>query len=212
MKIIYSEETQIFHLEGGRMGLGKIFFPGRQSRGETYQVRLSPRASAMLALGDKLEWWDTDSSCLPAIDCAGTITKLDGRVYHLIGSRDAGIDTGHPPHLGLRMVQEWKVCWEADADGFKHHKVAYSPWGVWYRYDSYRFPPLEGIHSHEQMLMKGAEAFSGDELIYLDNGSRYRLDIKYHGNPSQGWKWQTGWLWKEKKVIKMCDTETPLVS
>lgn len=100
--------------ESGRVGYGSTWFSGRGGGYETCQVSLSKEAAAIAQIGDVIEWGDSGSSEWCYQSCVGELTKADGTVYELIGSRDLGIDTGHTPRLGLKKVKKWRLVWSWD--------------------------------------------------------------------------------------------------
>ena len=96
--ITITKETKLFRKESGAIEIGERRFPCRGGNRLTYEVRLSASAADSLEEGDTLRWWDWDSDC-PTRLVNGEIRKKDGTTIPLEGTRDVGIDTGHPPHL-----------------------------------------------------------------------------------------------------------------
>jgi len=97
--IVTADNRQPF--PSGGVAFGEQDFSCRGGSRRTYEVFLAASAVAYLAEGDEVRWWDRGSD-LPVISCAGEIVKPDGRRIQLVGCRDCGIDTGHPPNLRLK--------------------------------------------------------------------------------------------------------------
>ncbi len=95
--------------EKGSLEIGRISFPGRQAKGETFQVKLKKAVVPFVGMGDILIYGDTGASEWTYQECYGILAKEDGRKIHLTGSRDLGIDTGHPPVLGLKYEQKFSA-------------------------------------------------------------------------------------------------------
>jgi len=147
-EIKFTTQTPISFTKKGSALIGKCSFGSRNGDYETYAVRLSKSAFAMLEYGDiltfgtgKCEW------CV--CDATGEILKPDGTRIKLTGTADIGIDTGHPPHLKLEYVQTWKLqwdtcpyeyektlaklpltLWEKDNQFFIENDGRYSPWNI----------------------------------------------------------------------------------
>lgn len=182
-------------LEGGKVGYGSCTMGSRSGDYETYAVRLSSKAASLVELGDTLEYWKGKTDwCIQ--DAGGQIIKSDGRKIQLTGSADLGIDTGHPPHLGLLMIQAPKLCWEVtDSITVIQHCES----GELFK--GGRCYPSNITHAR-----KSYEAFVAPEIILSAN---QKAEIKVYGSPSYGF--QSAWWQVSKKVIKLVDTDKPVV-
>jgi hypothetical protein len=69
----------------------------------------------MVSIGDTIIFHKGASDGC-AVDCYGEILKQSGEVFSLLGDADNGIDTGHPPHMYLKMIQKWErgFSWVSD--------------------------------------------------------------------------------------------------
>jgi hypothetical protein len=193
-------------LQGGRVAFGRQNFSCRGGSYETYEVRLSAKAAALLEGGDELRWGDWGANELPYIRCRGEIIKSDGRRVQLHGSRDVGIDTGHPPHMGLVMQTRKGVTWEYDFDG-QSWQVAKAPWGTWYRF--HHCPPgIWGVKSHDEMIgfASECEVFDGQTQV-LSNNKR----LKLASLPVDQQGWISGTLTPQVKTIGDVKTDIPLI-
>lgn len=194
-------------LTGGRVAFGEQDFSCRGGSYRTYEVRLSARAAQYLEDNDELRWWDGPSE-LPYISCGGEIVKSDGRRFQLKGSRDVGIDTGHPPQLTLKMKTRKGVTWEWDGTAERTSwSVVRAPWGTWYRFTDCP-PGLWGVKSHEQFMRWAAnvEVFSG-ETEYLSSNKRLKLTVR----PEDQQGWVSGSLTPQVKKIGDVPTDEPLI-
>ena len=183
-------------LEGGKVGYGSCTMSSRHGSYETYAVRLSSKAASMVELGDTLEYWRGKSDwCI--VDCGGQIIKADGRRIQLTGSADLGIDTGHPPHLGLKMIQAPKLCWEAieSINVIKHCETGelFNGFGKCY--------PSSLEHARQSY-----ESFVAPEVTLSAN---QKAEVTLYGNPMYGF--QSGWWRVYKKVIKLVYTDKPVI-
>lgn len=201
--IVTAENRQ--PLEGGRIAFGQQNFSCRGGSYKAYEVRLSAKAAAYLENGDTLRWWD-DSSELPYIECGGEIIKPDGRRIQLRGGRDVGIDTGHPPHLTLRMKTKKAVTWKWDANAERTSwSVVRAPWGTWYKF-THCPPGMWGVKSHKEFMQWAfdAEVFDG-KTQYLAPNRRLNLTVR----PEDQQGWISGTLTPQVKVIGDVTTEEP---
>jgi hypothetical protein len=193
-------------LEGGRVSFGEQYFSCRGGSYRTYEVRLSAKAAAYLEDGDELRWWDGPSE-LPYIACGGEIIKADGRRIQLRGSRDVGIDTGHPPRLTLKMRSRRGVTWEWDGKGGRSYQAVKAPWGTWYKFD--HCPPgIWGVKSHEEFMTwaTNAQVFDG-KTEYISSNRRLHLVTR----PKDQEGWISGSLTPQIKVIGDIATDEPLI-
>lgn len=118
MEIVIGRENMRITTEGAAE-VGSQEWRGRRGSFQTYEVRLRPAVVrvAYPEPGDTVRYHRLDGD-LPCYLVGGELQKSDGRRFQLIGSADVGIDTGHPPNLGLQYVQVWCCAWE---DAFSHH-------------------------------------------------------------------------------------------
>lgn len=186
-------------LEGGKVGYGSCNFFCRGGSYQTYAVRLSSKAASMVAEGDILEYWKgrTDGCYCEA---GGQIIKTDGRKIQLTGSADNGIDTGHPPHLGLKMVQVPKLCWEVVDSYFSIDVIKHIETGEVFS-SEYRCYPSSIEHAR-----KSYEPFVPPQVELSAN---QKAEFTWYGNPMYGF--QSGWWRRLKKVIKLVDTDKPVI-
>lgn len=193
-------------LESGRVAIGARQFSGRGGSYETYEIRLSAKAAAYLGEGDTVDWWDCDN-VLPCIRCKGEIIKPDGRRIQLNGCRDVGIDTGHPPHMGLTMKTRTGVVWSPDGYSAQIYRA---PWGTWYRCDSTP-PGLWGVTSHEQFMGWAYDAKMIQEVCHGETKTteNKRLRVSLKETDSHGWV--EGRLIPEVKTIGEIATDAPLI-
>jgi hypothetical protein len=110
-ELIVTPESREASPSGGTC-FGTSRMSGRGRSYETYGVYLSAKAAALVEDGDTLSWGDYGRSDWTYQGSCGRIKKPSGQNICLIGSRDLGIDTGHPPHLRLEYEQTWKIEWE----------------------------------------------------------------------------------------------------
>jgi len=203
--VVSSENRQ--PLEGGRVAFGQQQVSCRSGICETYEVRLSANAAALLENGDELQWWD-EASDLPTILCKGEIAKLDGRRIQLRGSRDVGIDTGHPPQLTLDMKTRKGVTWQWDSSAERTSwSVARAPWGTWYKF-THCPSGMWGVKSHEEFMSwaTDAEVFDGKTQNLSKNR---RLKLTVHPEDKQGWI--SGSLTPQVKTVGDIKTDAPLI-
>lgn len=182
-------------LDGGKVGYGTYTMSSRHGSYETYAVRLSSKAAAFVEIGDTIEYWKGATDwCV--VDCGGQIIKADGRRIQLTGSADNGIDTGHPPHLGLKMVQAPKLCWEAieSINVIQHCETGEL-------FNGGRCYPSSIEHAR-----KSYEPFVAPEITLSAN---QKTEVTLYGNPMYGF--QSGWWRVYKKVIKMSSTDKPVI-
>lgn len=109
MQTIIIVNPENSRINEGSLEIGRISFPGRQAKGETFQVKLKKAVVPFVEVGDVLTYGDTGASEWTYQECYGILAKKDGRKVHLTGSRDLGIDTGHPPVLGLKYEQKFSA-------------------------------------------------------------------------------------------------------
>lgn len=106
MKALLINMLQSVALQGGKTG----FCDGDGDNLTEYSVRLSAKASAMVADGDVICYADYGQSEWCVQPCRGVIySPATGKIVALQGSRDTGAHTGHPAHLGLQMRRVWRV-------------------------------------------------------------------------------------------------------
>jgi len=206
MKTIILTERNCQYLGGGRVAFGQQDFSCRGGSYSTYEVRLSARAAEYLSNGDTLRWWDGPSE-LPWVSCGGEILKRDGRRVQLTGSRDVGIDTGHPPHLGLKMKTRKGLVWDWDSQG-ESFCVAHSPWGMWYKY-SHCPPGIWGIKTHQEFLdwASDVQPFDGKTIV-VSRVRRLCLVIK---DAPDVIGWRIGTLVPQVKLIGDVSTDEPII-
>lgn len=205
--ILVTQDNQI-RLEGDRIGYGNTWFHGRNKGWETYKVRLSANATKWVEIDDTIEWRDCGSSDGCHQGCGGEIIKHNSKArIQLTGSRDLGIDTGHSPHLGLKMIQKWKCdydfCYQNHLPSLPY-SVAVSPSGKEFA--------LWATDNLSDMIMISKieierEEFHFNKLVARENN--WHL-IKYnHQTYPGGWStYNLGWV---KKVIKLRDTDKVLI-
>lgn len=194
------------------LGKGRVAF-GRQQMGcrggsyETYQVRLSGMAAKLVENGDQIHWWDCGSD-LPTIWQGGEIVKPDGKRIHLHGSRDVGIDTGHPPRMRATRKTIKGVAWEWDSRGGISYSVTRAPWGTWYKF-TYCPPGKWGVKSHEEFMnwASNVEVFNGETQVISKNR---RLFLITDSEDQEGWI--SGSLIPQKKVIGDITIGEPLIT
>lgn len=192
--LIVTADNQVT-LEGGKIGYGTCTMGSRSGSYETYAVRLSSKAASLVEIGDTIEYWRgaTDWS---SVECSGQIIKVDGRKIQLTGWGDNGIDTGHPPHLGLKMVQAPKLCWEAieSINVIQHCETGEL-------FNGGRCYPSSIEHARQSY-----ELFVAPEITLSAN---QKAEVTLYGNPMYGF--QSGWWRVYKKVIKMSSTDKPVI-
>ena len=183
-------------LEGGKVGYGSCTMYCRGGSYETYAVRLSSKAAGFVEIGDTIEYWKGATDwCV--VDCNGQIIKADGRKIQLTGSADNGIDTGHPPHLGLEMIQAPKLCWEATES---LNVIQHCESGEVFLSGGRCYP------SSIEHARQSYEAFYSPEVKLT---ATQKAEFTWYGNPMYGF--QSGWWRSLKKVIKLVDTDKPVI-
>jgi hypothetical protein len=184
-------------LEGGKVGYGKVTMSSRHGSYETYAVRLSGKTASMVEIGDTLEYWRGKSDwCV--VECGGQIIKSDGKKIQLTGSADIGIDTGHPPHLGLKMIQAPKMEWEVVDYSSILDVIVYLPTGEVFYQDGMCFPS-----SIEEARVRR------NKFVEPEINFPYKGEYTWRGNPLYGF--QSGYFCTLKKVIRLRDTDIPLI-
>lgn len=187
--------------EKGMIELGEKTVSRRGKNYRTYEVRLSSTAAKIVENGDVINWWDS-SSDLPCIELEGEIIKKNKR-YQLKGYRDVGIDSGHPPHLSLKMKTRKEITWILDEG--EVFNVVRAPWGSWYKMPC-QPPGIWGIKSHEELMAwTSAEQFDGKDRVLSKNK---RLKVVTEPEDSRGWI--SGYLLPQKRAVRNAPTE-PLV-
>jgi hypothetical protein len=188
--------SNVVELEGGRIGIGEQDFSCRAGSYKTYQVRLSQSAAKYLEEGDIIEVWDGRSE-LPYVECGGQIIKSSGERIQLKGSRYVGIDTGHPPHLGLKMIQSPQLTWETleSITLLKHEetKFVFVKKGL--------CPALGDLTLEE--AQNSFQVWEGYKDHFTLNRNE-RCEVKYNDTTYYGWT--QGYVWKQKKVVRLSDT------
>ena len=196
--LIVTADNQVA-LEGGKVGYGTCTMGSRSGSYETYAVRLSSKAASLVEIGDTIEYWRGKSDwCIQ--DAGGQIIKADGRKIQITGSADNGIDTGHPPHLGLKMIQAPKLCWEAIDSSFSINVIKHIETGEVF-YSGGKCYPSSIEHAR-----KSYEAFYSPEIKLT---ATQKAEFTWYGNPMYGF--QSGWWRSLKKVIKLVDTDKPVI-
>lgn len=189
------------------IGIGEQNFSRRGGSYQTYQVFLATEAASYLEDEDRIRWWDRGTDCLPVIPCAGEIVKPDGRRVQLVGNRDCGIDTGHPPHLKLKTKTVKGLVWETDwQSATPVRKVFHAPWGAWYTCESLTPPGLWGITSHDEFVKWASDVreFDGKSIELPD---RRRLFLQLEKPDARGWT--CGLLVPQKQAIGDIPTNEP---
>lgn len=193
--LIVTADNQVA-LEGGKVGYGSCTMSSRHGSYETYAVRLSSKAVTLVELGDTLEYWKGKTDwCIQ--DAGGQIIKSDGRKIQLTGSADLGIDTGHPPHLGLLMVQAPTLCWEATES---LNVIQHCESGEVFLSGGRCYP------SSIEHARQSYEAFYAPEVKL---STKQKAEFTWYGNPMYGF--QSGWWRVCKKVIKLGNTDKPVI-
>lgn len=196
--VITADNQQV--LEGGRIGYGRDRYTCRGGGYESYQVRLSAAAAAWAEVGDILRWWRTGPSDMAYQACGGEIVKADGRRIQLKGSMDLGIDTGHPPHLGLKMQQVtkpvWEPIWETQRSLLRHEAS-----GVLF-VKKLTCPPLGGL-----TIAQAREELELFQLPEIPKGQQphWRWEDPYQGCES----WREGYFSVQHRIIKEVDSDRP---
>jgi hypothetical protein len=96
---------------GGKTGYGGVTNYGNGTW--EYTLRLSAKAASLVEDGDIIGYADYGASEMSHQDCRGVIYKPSiHKVIALQGSRDNGIHTGHPTHLGLVMTKTPQLNWK----------------------------------------------------------------------------------------------------
>ena len=194
--IVTAENSRV--LDGGKVGYGTCTMGSRSGNYETYAVRLSSKAASLVKIGDTLEYWKGKTDwCIQ--DAGGQIIKSDGRRIQLTGSADLGIDTGHPPHLGLLMIEAPKLCWESDPYTTLHI-IQHCESGEVFLSGGRCYP------SNLEHARQSYEAFIAPEVELTAN---QKAEVTLYGNPMYGF--QSGWWQVCKKVIKMRPTDKVVI-
>jgi len=105
--VVVAKKNQVQY-EGGKIGYGGETRYGN-SRWE-YAVRLSARAASSTKEADVILYWDCGRMDWGTQYCRGVIYKpATHQIIALKGSRDCGIHTSHPTHLGLEVKKTWRL-------------------------------------------------------------------------------------------------------
>lgn len=212
-EIIVSADNQ--RLLGERIGYGSQEFPGRGRSYETYQIRLSAKAAILVEVGDIIRFWDCGQSDWTYQECDGEIIKADGRRIQLQGSRDLGIDTGHPPHLGLKMSQRLELSWEyVEGQNVKFPKLAeYIPTGE--IFDIAGMTGNFATHLQNRGIEYVRENYPSWDLYAVitncNHPTNIRLSKRVSFDPVHSPNWQQVFFYWEKKKLILKDTDEPLV-
>jgi hypothetical protein len=193
--------------ENGALVIGESTMGSRRGVIRTYAARLGAKSASHLdpQPGDSISWHRCDGD-LPCCGLKGEFVKADGRRFQLAGTEDVGIDTGHPPCLGLKYVQKWGVEW-----GY----VNYAEIRIVLHCASGRvFADIPGIALGDLSLSRlDRGEVDLDRLPELPLGERWR--ISWEEDPSSFFEhrygWRRGCVHRERKVIKKIDTDQPLV-
>lgn len=192
--IVTADNSRV--LDGNKVGYGTCTMSSRHGNYETYAVRLSSKAASMVELGDTIEF-HRGATDWCSVDCSGQIIKSDGRRIQLTGSADNGIDTGHPPNLGVLMVEAPKLCWEATES---INVIQHCESGELF---------LSGGRCYPSSLEHAKQSYEAFVAPEVKLSATQKAEVTLYGNPMYGF--QSGWWRVYKKVIKMRSTDKPVI-
>lgn len=193
--VVTVENTTV--LEGGKVGYGSTNFSCRGGSYQTYAVRLSAKAASLVELGDTIEYWRGKTDWC-TVECSGQIIKANGKKIQLYGYADNGIDTGHSPHLGLKMIQAPKLAWEPESS-LSINVIQFHGTGEVFLSEGRCFPSsIEHARSSYKTFVAPIEL-----------AANQKAELTLYGNPMYGF--QSGWWRLLKKVVRMRDTDKVLV-
>jgi hypothetical protein len=186
----------------GSTGYGTREFQSRNGSYETPEVSLSARAAALVAVGDTIAFsgWGQSEGCSQPFK--GEIRKTDGKIFHLTGRKDNGIDSGHTPRMDLEMVKAMRVGMYQ-----VYSTKIFAKDGVVYCSKNYVFCSLGDLTVDKLISEYGGYIFDPSE-VPLKRSQAY--SIVWRKLEFSGWK--EGLFVVNAPMVKEVDTKTPRIS